>query len=303
MCGPLRASTRRHTRRRGTFRRVSLGVSVVEVYAGRGRAVRLYIEIARRAFRQQLTYRAAAISGLLTNAGWGCFKAFVFVALYRAREGAEIVGYDLRDALTFVWFAQAMIAPVAIWGWFDIAQTITSGAVVSDLSRPYDYYAFWFARDAGRAAAQILLRGVPSLVIGAAFFDIRFPTDVAQIALFAVALALALVTSFALRFIVNLWAFWLLDWRGIAGLWNLLITLLSGFELPLAFFPEWARPVVDALPFRGIIQTPADLFLGHAAGVDALALIGRQAMWVAALVVGGYLLVGAATRKVVVQGG
>ena len=265
--------------------------------------MRLYVEIARRAFRQQLTYRAAAVSGLLTNAGWGCFKAFVFIALYRAREGATIVGYDVRDALTFVWFAQAMIAPIAIWGWYDIAQTITTGAVVSDLSRPYDYYAFWGARDAGRAAAQILLRGVPSLALGAVFFGIRFPTEPVQIALFAVALVLALVTSFALRFIANLWAFWLLDWRGIAGLWNLLITLLSGFELPLAFFPDWARPVVDALPFRGVVQTPADLFLGHVAGGDALALIGRQGLWAAALVAGGYVMVGAATRKVVVQGG
>lgn len=265
--------------------------------------MRLYVEVARTGFRQQLTYRAAAISGLLTNAGWGCFKAFVFIALYRAREGATVAGYDLQDALTFVWFAQAMIAPIAIWGWFDIAQTITTGAVVTDLSRPYDYYTFWFARDMGRAAAQILLRGVPSLAIGAVFFGIRFPTDPAQLALFAVALCLAIATSFALRFIVNLWAFWLLDWRGIAGLWNLLVTLLSGFELPLAFFPDWSRPVLDALPFRGLIQTPADLFLGHAAGGDALNLLTRQAAWLVALVLVGQLLVTTATRKVVVQGG
>lgn len=263
----------------------------------------MYIEVARRAFRQQLAYRAAALAGLVTNAAWGCFKAFIFIALYRSQAGQSVGGYDVRDALTFVWFAQGMIAVAAIWGWYDIAETITTGAVATDLSRPYDYFTFWYARDLGRAACQLLLRGAPSLLIGVALFGARFPTAPGQIALFALSLVLAVTVSFALRFLLNLGAFWWLDFRGVSGVWNLLITLLSGFELPLVYFPGWLRGVCDVLPFRGIIQTPADIFLGKALGGDALALIARQALWVAVLVVCGELMVLVATRKVVVQGG
>jgi len=265
--------------------------------------VRLYYEVARRAFRQQLAYRAAALAGIITNAAFGCFKALIFIALYRSQGGQSVGGYDVRDALTFVWLAQGMIAVAAIWGWYDIAQTITTGAVATDLSRPYDYFTFWYARDCGRAAAQMLLRGVPSLLIGALLFQLRFPTQPGQWVLFAVSLLLAVTVSFALRFLLNLGAFWWLDFRGIAGLWNLLVTLLSGFELPLVYFPDWLRGVCDVLPFRGIIQTPADIFLGKATGGAALALIGRQALWAAVLVVCAQLMVLVATRKVVIQGG
>ncbi len=121
--------------------------------------------------------------------------------------------------------------------------------------------------------------------------------------LFTVSLVLAVTVSFALRFLVNLGAFWWLDFRGIAGLWNLLVTLLSGFELPLVYFPDGLRAVCNVLPFRGMIQTPADIFLGKATGGDALALIAQQALWAAVLVVGAQLMVLVATRKVVVQGG
>jgi len=265
--------------------------------------MRLYVEVARRAFQQQLAYRAAAIAGIITNAGFGCFKALIFIALYRSQNGQSVGGYDLRDALTFVWFTQGMITVIAIWGWYDIAQTITTGAVATDLSRPYDYFTFWYARDLGRAACLMLVRWVPSFLIGVVLFQVWFPTNPAQLALFTVSLVLAVTVSFALRFLVNLGAFWWLDFRGIAGLWNLLVTLLSGFELPLVYFPNGLRAVCDVLPFRGMIQTPADIFLGKATGGDALALIARQAMWAVVLMVGAQLMTRVATRKVVVQGG
>lgn len=256
-----------------------------------------------RAFRRQLTYRAAAVSGVITNSFFGCIRAFVFIALYRARGGATVAGYNLADAITFVWLGQGLIAVVAIWGWWDVADTIRTGAVVTDLSRPYDYWSYWFARDAGRAAAQILMRGLTSFAVGAVLFGVSLPRSVGQWALFAVGLELAIIVSFGLCFIFNLLSFWLLDVRGIGGIWNALVILLSGFHLPLVYFPSGLRAICEALPFAAIIQTPADLFLGHLTGLAAVNALARQALWAVVLIVASRVLVRVATRKVVVQGG
>ncbi len=265
--------------------------------------MRLYIAVAARSFQRILTYRAAAVSGTLTNIVFGCIRAYVFVALYRSGAAAQVGGYDLRDALTFTWLTQGLISVMAIWGWWEIADTIRSGAVLTDLSRPYDYFTFWFARDLGRASCQMLLRGVPMIVFGAVLFGARLPDSAGQWAMFAVSLALGIAISFALRFIVNLGAFWLLDIRGVGGIWNLLVTLMSGFELPLVYFPPWLRAIADALPFHAMIQTPADLFLGKYSGAALWGVVGQQALWVVGLVAAAQMLTRAATRKVVVQGG
>ena len=47
-----------------------------------------------------------------------------------------------------------------------------------------------------------------------------------------------------MRFIVNLFAFWVLDWRGLLALSSAFATVASGFVMPITFFPTSAtRPV------------------------------------------------------------
>jgi len=266
--------------------------------------VRLYYEVALRSYRRWTAYRAATIAGVITNSFFGAIRAFVFIALYRARTDVDVAGYTLSDALMFVWLGQGLIAVLAIWGWWEIADSIKTGSVVTDLMRPYDYYAYWFARDIGRAVYHFFFRGLTSFLIGALLFRVAvLPATPAQWLLFACSLVCATVTSFAFRFILNIAAFWLLDIRGIGGIATIVVTLLSGFELPLVYFPGWLRVLCDVLPFRGMVQTPADVFLNHLTGQGAVAAIGLQLLWIAVLVLSGRALVVAATRKVVVQGG
>jgi ABC-2 type transport system permease protein len=155
----------------------------------------------------------------------------------------------------------------------------------------------------GRALYHALFRGVTTFALGALLFRVYLPETPAQWLLFLVSLVLAAVTSFAFRFILNVSAFWFLDIRGIGGAAMIAVTLFSGFEVPLVYFPAWLRVICDVLPFRGMMQTPADIFLGHLTGARALSALTFQLLWIAALVLAGRAMVQAATRKVIVQGG
>ncbi len=75
--------------------------------------MRVYIEVAKRAFQQQLTYRTANLAGLATNAFWGALRSFLFLGLFQGREVAA--GWSLRDAIDYVWNTQALIMPVYFW--------------------------------------------------------------------------------------------------------------------------------------------------------------------------------------------
>lgn len=263
--------------------------------------MRLYYEVALRSFRRWMAYRAATLSGIITNSFFGAIRAFIFIALYHAR--GEIAGYDLTDAITFVALGQGILMVLYLWGWWEIADTIKTGSVVSDLARPYDYYAYWLARDMGRAVYHLIARGLTSFVVIALIFGARLPASLGQWLLFAFSLVLATVTSFAFRFILNVSAFWLLDVRGVGGAATIAATLFSGFEVPLVYFPGWLRIISDILPFRGMMQTPADVFLNHLTGTTALGAFALQALWCIVLILAGRAMVVAATRKVVVQGG
>jgi ABC-2 type transport system permease protein len=263
--------------------------------------MRVYLAISRMAFRRQRAYRAANVAGLATNAFFGVLRSAVFAALFASRPSAR--GYDLGDALGYVWASQALIMPLYLWGWFDIAQTVRSGDVATDLARPVDYFGYWLSRDAGRAAYHLLYRFLPTLALGALFFDTRLPGRASTLPLFALSFSLALVTSFSLRFLINVSAFWALDARGAMTLSMPFINLLGGFLVPLEFFPPAARDVALALPFAGLVATPVNVLLEREAGAALWLALGRQALWAALLVLGSRLALRAAARKLMVQGG
>jgi ABC-2 type transport system permease protein len=263
--------------------------------------MRLYWEVARRALQRQLAYRTENLAGTVTNAFFGYLRAALLVAAYETTT--TLAGYDVTDAITYAWITQAMIMVVALWSWWDVEETIRTGDVVSDLSKPFSYVGFWLARDLGRAAYFIVFRAVPILICGQIFFGLHWPSSVFAWVVFAIGMALAVVVSFAWRMLLNLSAFWTTDARGLGGLAGAATLFLGGFLIPVRFFPDWLQPIVLALPFSSMIQIPADLFIERLDGLAALAALGQQLVWAVVLLGCAQLVTLAATRRVVVQGG
>lgn len=264
----------------------------------------LYAAVAARSFRRFSTYTAATLAGIFTNSVFGAIIAFTYIAVWRQNPDAG--GYDVTDAVTYCWLAQAMIMTVAIWGGGspdDLADRIRTGDVAIDLYRPVSFLGWWLAADLGRAGYHLLTRGVAPTVVGALLFDLRFPAGPGTWLLFLLAVALAVVVSFGLRMLVACSAFWLLDQNGVRNLAMVFSMFLSGLVVPLVLFPGWTRDVVMTLPWAGFVQVPVDIWLGRRAGVDAVLGLVFQAGWSVVLLGLCRLVLGRAERKLVVQGG
>jgi ABC-2 type transport system permease protein len=262
----------------------------------------LYLQVARQSFRRHLAYRGATLAGLFTNAVFGVLIASVFTALYRSRDAAEpsVAGFTLSETLTFVWIGQSLLMLVYLWGWWEVAAAIQSGDVVADLMKPIDYYTFWLSRDLGRAACHFLVRFAPTLLFGALLYRLAWPRSLGLWFAFACSLVLAVIVSFAIRFILNVSAFWLIDIRGLSSVAMMVTNLFSGLLVPIPFFPPWLRTVTEFLPFRAVVMVPIEVFLGHGNPVAAL---GVQLFWAVSLSLLARVVLALAVRKVVVQGG
>lgn len=263
--------------------------------------MRVYWELARCGFRRTAIYRSAAISGAITNTFFGFLRAYMFIALYQHRP--EVGGYTLADVLAFTFITQGMAALIGLWSWWPIAETVQSGEIATDLSRPYDYQLAWLAQDYGRAAFQLLGRSIPPYAVGMLAFGVTLPTDPLIWLAIIPSIVLAVTVSFGWRFCLNLATFWTIDHRGIAGISLLMSVLLSGFLVPLALWPDGLRAVVALLPFAAMVAIPIDVFLGKLQGADLLAALALQAFWAVALLAAGRLVLAAALHKLVVQGG
>jgi ABC-2 type transport system permease protein len=264
----------------------------------------LYVAVAVRAFRRYSTYTAATLAGIFTNSVFGVIISFTYIAVWEQNPDAG--GYDVTDALTYCWLAQAMIMTVVIWGGGatdDLADRIRTGDVAVDLYRPVSFLGWWLASDLGRAGYHLLTRGLAPTVVAAVLFDLRFPPSPLAWALFFVSVLLAVVVSFGLRMLVAATAFWLMDHNGVKNLAVVFSMFCSGLVVPLVLFPGWTRDLVMALPWASFVQVPVDIWLGRRSGLSAVNGLAFQAGWSVVLLLLCALVLRQATRKVVVQGG
>ena len=169
----------------------------------RGKPV-LHVAVATRAFRRYSTYRAATLAGIFTNSVFGVIYSYAYLALWDANPTAG--GYDAHDAVTYVWLGQALLMTIALWGGGttdDLAERIRTGDVAIDLYRPVGLVGWYLASDLGRAAYHLLTRGLGPTVIGLRRLRhraARRPRCRARLR--GVSLVLAVVVSFAIRFLV-----------------------------------------------------------------------------------------------------
>jgi len=263
----------------------------------------------RAGFRRYSAYRVATAAGAFANTVFGILHASILIAaidgapVTAATGSAVVAGYSAAQASTYAWLVQALLAPLALFGWNELGQRVRTGDIAIDLARPVDLQLSWLAADLGRAAFQLIPRALPPLAVGAIWFGLALPATPLPYLLGAVSMVLAASTSFACRFAMNLTAFWLLDIRGVVTLYTVLSNLLCGLFFPLGWCPPWLRTLAYATPFPSMLQTPVDVVSGRASGLAALHGLAVQGLWLAGSVVLGRAVLRRATAKLVVQGG
>lgn len=266
--------------------------------------MRLYAAVAVSGFRRYATYRIATAAGVFTNTVFGFVIAYTFIALWDERP--RLGGYGQAQALTFVWVSQALLAAMALLGGGfqeELQERIRSGDIAVDLYRPADLQLWWFAADLGRAAFQLLGRGVAPLAVGALVFELALPADPLVWLAFLLSCLLGFGVGFGLRYLIGLCAFWLLDGNGLNMVSTLMSVFFSGMLLPLTVFPGAFGETVRLLPWAAMLQVPADVLLGLHTGAGLARALAFQAAWAVLLLAAGRALQSLATAKVVVQGG
>lgn len=248
-------------------------------------------------FRHQSSYRFALVSGLATNTFFGLVRTAVFLAVYQARD--EVASLDVADALTYVWVLQAVFG--VLWApWMqELPRRIRSGEWTAELTRPGSLLGRFFAFELGRTASLLLFRAPPPLAFAAVVFDLRLPTTALGVLALVTSIVLAGTAATVVRFLVGSIAFWTPDFRGVYALIFGPLYLLSGFVIPLEFFPGVVGAVAEAGPLSALLRAPVAVATGREVALS----LASQVIWIGVGVAVCALVLDRATRRMVVFGG
>lgn len=262
-----------------------------------------YLALFRIRFINGLQYRVAALAGLSTQFAWGFMEILAFSAFYRANPAAFPM--EFSHLVSYVWIQQAFLMLLAPWnsGSSNAVESIVSGNIAYDLARPMDIYDRWFFETIADRISKTALRCVPVLFVALILpppFRMTAPS-LFQFSLFLISLALNLCVVTTFNILDHTSTFYSMSRYN--AIFVITAEFFSGAYVPLPFFPEPVRKVVELTPFAAMQNMPLRIYSGDIAGTNAVKSIFLQMLWFAVLLFAGKMLMRKSLKHIISQGG
>jgi ABC-2 type transport system permease protein len=91
---------------------------------------------------------------------------------------------------------------------------------------------------------------------------------------------------------------------GVNIMKEVVVALLSGATIPLAFFPEKLHTFANLLPFQAIYNTPLQILIDQSlTDMNYLIMLGKQCLWVVIMLVVSRSFWFVSRRVITVNGG
>lgn len=234
-----------------------------------------YFSLYRLKAMQETQYRAAALGGLVTQAFFGLLYVFLYTALFRGENQAE-----LAETITYVWLQQ-MFFRVLLMNDTELIQQVMTGGLAYAVLRPVDQYRFAFVRNMAQRHVNALMRLVPMI-----------------------ALQFLLPTAWRMQPPESLLALMqTMDNRGINAIITFISNAFAGNIIPLTLFPDSVQALIRYQPFAQSLDAPIRMYL-HAQAAGEWALnIGVQLLWLMLLVALGRRMWRRQMNQLTIQGG
>ena len=161
-----------------------------------------YFLVAKNTWIETFTYRLNFTMWRLRVTIELLTRYFLWLAIIPT--GSKFLSYDQSQMLTYIIGTSIVEAIVLSTRTADIAQDINSGNLSNFLIKPVNYFAYWFSRDIGDKAMNILFLFFELLLIVLLLKPpIFIQTDPSLLILFLVATAIAVIMHFFIGTIID----------------------------------------------------------------------------------------------------
>ena len=259
----------------------------------------------RLRFTMGLQYRAAAAAGVVTQFFWGAMNILMYRAFYETDAGAFPMSFQATS--TYIWLQQAFLALFGAWMLeSEIFESIMNGNVAYEMCRPVNIYHMWYSRSMANRLSKALLRCVPILLFAVCIpepYGIAKPASIGHFILFLITTVLGFLVTVAFFMMIYGITFFTFSPNGLRMLITSVVEFLAGAIIPLPFFPDRMKTIVELLPFASMQNVPLRIYSGSMSGVEMIKGIILQTIWLLILVALGKTLLLFAEKRIVVQGG
>ena len=262
-----------------------------------------YATLFRIGILEEMQFRLGAATKLLGNIIYLIIIYFLWKAIFAGAPTEVVNGMTFEDTMIYLVLASALFYTMELYVTWDMGRRIKSGDIVIDLLRPIGYIKFQVFSLSGNTFVSAITSLLPTMLIVYLITGGGFALSY-NLLFFAAAIMIGTVLNYFINFFVGTICFYTESIWGINIMKEVIVLLLSGASIPLAFFPETLQKVVYYLPFQAIYNTPLKLLIDNSLSMQSrMSMLGGQLFW--AVVVGciSYAFFKISVRRITVNGG
>ncbi len=262
-----------------------------------------YLTLTRAGIIEALQFRLSAFVMFAGNILYLIVVYFLWKAIY-ASAGTDVVnGMTFSDTLIYLVLATALYSFTEMYTVWEMGRAIQSGKIVLDLLKPMEYRSYLFWSYSGSFVTNFCTTFLPTFIAVCIVTHGAVPLGI-NLLYFAVSVVMAIVINYSIDYLVGTICLFTESIWGINIMKQVVVLLLSGATIPLAFFPDTLRRVAYFLPFQSIYNAPLTILLDRSARPETvLPVLGLQLFWCVLMVLLSKLFWKASLRQITVNGG
>lgn len=264
-----------------------------------------YLTLTRAGIIEALQFRLSFVVMVIGNLLYLIVVYFLWKAIY-ASAGTDVVnGMTFTDTLIYLVLATALFNFMEMYTVWEIGRNIQSGKIVLDLLKPMEYRKYLFWSYSGSFVTQFFLTFLPTFIAVAVVTHGAIPMGI-NLLFFVISVVMAVSINYSIDFIVGTICLYTESIWGINIMKQVIVLLLSGATIPLAFFPDKLRDVVELLPFAAVYDVPLKFLLWDGISMEPhepWCMLGFQLFWCIVMLVISKVFWKVSLRQITVNGG
>lgn len=262
-----------------------------------------YFALTKASIMESLSFRASTVVAIIGNLIYLIVIYYLWKAIYASSESGVVNGMTFHDTMVYLVLASALFTFMECFVTWWIGRNFQTGQIVIDLLRPMDFQLYGFFMTLGEYIINFCTTFLPTFII------VYFMTDGTivlgmNLLFFVLSVMIGTLINFHVDFFVGLICFYAQTIWGVNAMKDVVVALLSGAAIPLAFFPATLRNVVNFLPFQAIYNAPLQILIDRDfAWQEGVSMILWQLMWLVIMFVATRIFWNISKKTITVNGG
>ncbi len=262
-----------------------------------------YLTLIRAGILESFQFRIGTVVTIVGNLIYLVIIYFLWRAIFNSVNTPTVNGMSFEDTMIYLVLATALFYFMETYLVWNMSRDIQSGKIVLNLIKPIKFRRYMFFQSAGSLVPSFFFTFLPTFLV--VHFVLNGAIHIGlNLGFFMVAVGFAIMINFFVNFFVSTICLYTESIWGINIMKEVIVLLLSGASIPLAFFPASFAKVVMYLPFQAIYNTPLKLLLDYNMPIgERFSMIGVQFFWLIFMGIASDLFWMKSIKQITVNGG